>query len=244
MRSFLGGSRGNDRASGVAALRSEVDEPVGVLDHVEVVLDDDDAGASIEQSLKGLEQDTNVLEVESGGGLIEEEQGAFRIRAAHVSGQLETLRLSSRQGVHRLAEPKVAELHLGESQKRRDDLAFATEELQSLIDGEREDFLDVPVSIANVEDFLSEARPVARLAGDVDVGEELHLDLLEALARAQGATTAVHVEAERRGVVAALLRQRCAGEESPDAVEGFEIGRRIGPGVFARWETDPRERCL
>ena len=35
---LLGGALGDDAAVGVAALRAQVDDPVGALDHVQVVL--------------------------------------------------------------------------------------------------------------------------------------------------------------------------------------------------------------
>ena len=61
------------------------------------------------------------------------------------------------------------------------------------------------------------ALAVADVAGDVDVGEEVHLDLDQAVARAGLAAAALDVEAEAAGLVAARLALGQAGEPVADA---------------------------
>src|ERR1700722_4776857 len=75
-RNLLGRSLGHDLPSALAALRAQVDYPIGAADHVQVVFDDQNASAILDQSLKGAQQLGNVVEVQSGGGLIEDEQCA------------------------------------------------------------------------------------------------------------------------------------------------------------------------
>ena len=58
----------------VAALRAEVDDPVGDLDHVEVVLDHDHRVAGVDQPREHLEQPLDVGEVKPGGRLVEDVQ--------------------------------------------------------------------------------------------------------------------------------------------------------------------------
>ena len=70
---------------------------------------------------------------------------------------------------------------------------------------------------------------MADVAGDVDVGQEVHLDLEEAVALARLAPAALDVEAEAAGLVAARLRLRQAGEPVADLGEGAGVGRRVGP---------------
>ena len=77
------GSAGrDDGAAALAAIGSEVDHPVGGLDHVEIVLDDHQAAAVLDQALEGREQLRDVVEVEAGGGLVEDEQRACDARRA------------------------------------------------------------------------------------------------------------------------------------------------------------------
>src|SRR6185503_1771681 len=70
----------------------------------------------------------------------------------------------------------------------------------------------------------------------VDVGEEVHLDLDEAVALARLAPAALDVEAEAAGLVAAGLALGQAGEPVADHGEGAGVGR----GVGARGPADRR----
>ena len=54
-------SFGDEAAGGVAAFRAEVDDPVGRLDDVEVVLDDDHGLAAIDPAIEGKTWNHPVL---------------------------------------------------------------------------------------------------------------------------------------------------------------------------------------
>ena len=77
---------------------------------------------------------------------------------------------------------------------------------------------------------------MADVAGDVDVGQEVHLDLDDAVALAGLAAAALDVEGEAARLVAARLGFRQAGEPVADRREGAGIGR----GVRARRAADRR----
>ncbi len=55
---------------------SHVDDPVGGLDDVEVVLDDEEGAAAVDEFAEGGEELSYVVEVEAGGGLVEDVEGA------------------------------------------------------------------------------------------------------------------------------------------------------------------------
>src|SRR5699024_12014292 len=74
---------------------------------------------------------------------------------------------------------------------------------------------------------------LADLAGDVDVREEVHLDLDEAVAGAGLAPAAPDVEAEPAGAVAPGLGLRGGSEQVPDVVEHAGVGGGVGPGGAA-----------
>ena len=80
------------------------------------------------------------------------------------------------------------------------------------------------------------ALALAGVAGDVDVGQKVHLDLDDAVALAGLAAAALDVEGEAPGLVAARLGFRQAGEPFADRREGAGIGR----GVGARGAADRR----
>ena len=62
---------GDDLAAGVAAFGAEVDDPVGGFNHNQIVFDDDEGAASVDELLEGGEEFGYVVEVEAGGGLVE-----------------------------------------------------------------------------------------------------------------------------------------------------------------------------
>ena len=82
------------------------------------------------------------------------------------------------------------------------------------------------------EDMRPITPPATFGAGDEDVAEELHFDLLEARATAAFALALCGVEAEGARVEPALAGQFRLGEQFADIVECADINRRIGAGSF------------
>ena len=56
----------------VPAFRSEIDNVVGTLDDLEIVLDDHKRMSLVEELIKGPKQPLDIMEVQPGGGLIED----------------------------------------------------------------------------------------------------------------------------------------------------------------------------
>src|SRR5690606_33064207 len=71
------------------------------------------------------------------------------------------------------------------------------------------------------------ALAVALAATEVNVAQELHLDVLEAVPVARGTTAVAGVEAERARRVAALPRERLGREELADRLERADEARRV-----------------
>jgi hypothetical protein len=93
---------GDHLAAAGAAFRAHVDQPVGRLDDVEVVLDDHDRVAVVAQLLDDLEQQLDVVEVQAGGRLVEDVQRAAGVALGQFQRQLHALRLAARQRGGRL----------------------------------------------------------------------------------------------------------------------------------------------
>ena len=90
------------------------------------------------------------------------------------------------------------------------------EQLQRLGDRRRQHLGDVLALPRHAQRRVVEALALAHLAGDVHVGEEVHLDLAHAVALARLAAPAVHVEREARRRVAVGPRLLRAGEQLAD----------------------------
>ena len=103
------------------------------------------------------------------------------------------------------------------------------EELGRLVDGHVQDVGDRLVLVTDLQGLPVVAGAVADLAGDVDVGQEVHLDLERAVALAGLAASALDVEGETPGSVAAHLRLGHGREDLADVVPHAGVGGGIGP---------------
>src|SRR6202030_4731977 len=64
----------NDFAAFISGFRSEIDNPIGALNHFKIVLDDDDRVPAIDQSLEKLQQHRHIVEMQTGGWFVENEE--------------------------------------------------------------------------------------------------------------------------------------------------------------------------
>lgn len=229
-------------AAGVAAFRAQVDQPVGGADDVQVVFDHQQRMAGGQQLAEGAHQARHVVEVQAGGGLVEQEQAALlgnlgggdaaARRLGQVAGQLEPLRLAARQRGHGLAQPHVLQAHVGQRRQAGLHVAQSLEEFQRLADRHFQHLVDrgalAQVLDAHLQHFGAEPLAVAIGAAQVDVGQELHFDVLETGAAAGRAASVAAVEAEGAGGVAALLGQRRLGVQLADRVECADVAGRVG----------------
>ena len=71
----------DNAAAFFSALGAEIQNPVGVADHIEIVLDDDDRISEIGEPVQNIEQLAYVVEVQAGSGLVEQVKRAAACRA-------------------------------------------------------------------------------------------------------------------------------------------------------------------
>ncbi len=216
-------------AARLAALGAEVDEPVGLLDHVEVVLDHEHRVAGVDQPLEHLEQPLDVGEVEPRRRLVEDVQRPAGRDLRQLLRELDALRLAARQRRGGLAEPDVVEPDVVERLELAPDLRDLREERERLLDRHVQHLGDVLALEAHLQRLAVVARALARLARDVHVGQEVHLDLDLPVALARLAPAAADVEREPARLVAAHLRLRRQRVELADRREEVGVGRRVRP---------------
>src|SRR5713226_8574475 len=126
----FGRALGDDAAAAFAAFGAEVDDPVGLLDDVEMVLDDEHGVAEINEALQNGEQFSNVVEVQAGGGFIENVKRAAGLALGKLAGQLNALGFTAGKSGGGLAERDVAEANFDQSRKFLLNLRNVFEELQ------------------------------------------------------------------------------------------------------------------
>ena len=71
---FLGSAFGNDGAATGSSLGTEVDDVVGTLDDIHIVFHHQYRMSESEQAVEGGKKVTDVMEVKSGGGFVEDKQ--------------------------------------------------------------------------------------------------------------------------------------------------------------------------
>ncbi len=72
----FGGAFGDDAAAVGPGVGTDLENPVGGLQDIEIVLDNDHAVAAIDERLEDGEEAFDVVAMKPGGGLVEEEERA------------------------------------------------------------------------------------------------------------------------------------------------------------------------
>ncbi len=242
----------DDLAARVTAFGAQVHDPVAGADHIQVVLDDDERVARGHELAERAQQLRHVIEVQSGGRLVEEEEASLpsaivlrparehrdrlAARFGEVARELQALRLAAGERRHRLAQSQVVEAHVHERTQRARDLVVVPEGRDGLGYGELEHVGDAAPVDLHLEHFVAVARAVAVRAAQVDIRQELHLHVLESVAAARGAAAIAGVEAECARGVTARPRVRRFREQRADGIERAHVAR----GVRTRGAADGR----
>ena len=114
-RDLLRRARDHDGSAAIAALGAHIDQAVGNLDDIKVVLDHQNRVARIDQALQHVEQLANILKMKAGCGLVQNVERLARLAAMKLLGELHALRLAARKRRCRLAQAHVAQdpRHIG-----------------------------------------------------------------------------------------------------------------------------------
>src|SRR5205807_9392356 len=71
-RDLLGSALGDQAAAVFSPLGAEIDEPVGIADDIQIVLDDDDGVAQVREAMQDVQQLLHVVEMQAGRGLVKQ----------------------------------------------------------------------------------------------------------------------------------------------------------------------------
>ena len=179
------------------------------------------------------QQLADVLEVQAGGGLVEDVDRAPGRALLQLRCELHPLGLTAGERGGRLTHAHVAEADVDQGRQVAGDRRDGREELQRLLDRHVEDLGDGLALVVDLERLAVVAIPLADLAWHVHIGQEVHLDPDRAVTRACLAATALDVEREPSLLVTADLRLRGVGEELADVVEHPGVRRGVAPGGAA-----------
>ncbi len=184
--------------------------------------------ALVDEAVQHFHQLGDVVEMQARRRLVEDVERLAGGAPRQFLGELDALRLAARQRRRLLADLDIAEADLVQRHHLVADAGHGLEEVLRLLDRHVEHVGDRLALELHVERLAAVALALADLAGDVDIRQEVHLDLDDAVALAGLAAAALDVEREAAGAVAARLRLRQAREPLADRRERAGIGGRVG----------------
>ena len=135
-----------------------------------------------------------------GRRLVEDVQGPAGRSPRELGRELDALRLAAGQRRRRLPEVDIAKADVVQRLELGADVRDGREEVERFGDRHLQHVGDRLALVVDLEGFAVVALAVADLARDVHVGQELHLDLQDAVALAVLAAAALDVEAEAAGL--------------------------------------------
>ena len=167
------------------------------------MLDDDNRIAAIAQPVQDFQQVLDIMKVQAGRRLVEDIQRPARIALRQFLCELDALRLAARQSRRVLPEANVRKADIRQRLQFFRDHGHVPEELERVLDGHLEHFVNILALVANLERLPVVSLAAADVAGHVHVRQEVHLDLDDAVALAGFATSTLDVKTEAARHVAA-----------------------------------------
>ena len=126
----------HDPAAGISPFRAEIDDPIGRLDHIQVVLDDHQGISGTDELVECGEQFADIVEMQPGGRFIKNIQRVFGARAGNKGGQLDSLGFASGEGSGGLSEAQVPQPDFLEQRAVCGSAQLAGKKLDRFMDGQ------------------------------------------------------------------------------------------------------------
>ena len=117
LSNFLWSTLNDDGATTSASLGSEVDDVVGALDDIHIVLHNQNSVAAREETVEGGKEMTDVVEMQARGGVVKDEQRGLVILLGEIVCQFQALVLTARERGSGLAECDVTQSDLLEGEE-------------------------------------------------------------------------------------------------------------------------------
>ena len=109
---LVGGTLSDNLATTLATLGTDIYNPVGNANNIEVVLYDNCCITAVDKAVDNIQQLAYILEMETRGGLIEDVECATRLALGELRSELDALRLATRKRGAGLTQGQVAQANL------------------------------------------------------------------------------------------------------------------------------------
>src|SRR5208282_1549610 len=103
-RHVLRSSLRHDSPAALAAFWAKVDDPVGLLDDIQIVFDDQNRIAEVDEALQDIHKFPHIVEMKAGSGLVENVHRAPGLTLGELARQLDALRLATGKSRGRLSQ--------------------------------------------------------------------------------------------------------------------------------------------
>jgi hypothetical protein len=70
----FGGASGDEFSAFRSCFWAEIEDPVGIFDNIEMVLDDKKRGTLVDEAVEQSDEEGDIIQVKTGGGFIEDEK--------------------------------------------------------------------------------------------------------------------------------------------------------------------------
>ena len=187
------------------------------------------------QRVECVEQFLDVVEVQAGGRLVEDEQRGHSLLLTEVIGQFDALVLAARKGGGGLPQFDVAQAHIlqGFHLFHYFHLLVCCEELNSLIDSHVHYVISIDTLELHLQDVALETLAVTGFTFQHEVVHKLHLHGHRTLAFALLAAASLGVEREVSRSVAHLFGQLLSGQQFANLVPGTDVRHGVRAGGSA-----------
>ena len=183
--------------------------------------------ARVSQAQEHPQQDLHIVVMEPGRRLIQQVEHRLGRGLRELARQLDSLRLPSRQGVGRLSQANVTEPHFTEGLQQRTQLGNLSKQLRAFFRGELQDIRDALPLVGHFQGLPVVTPPRTRIAGHIDIVQEVHVDAHRAPSLTLLATPSLHVETESPGRIATQSGHRQLRKEFSNVLKGPGVGRGI-----------------
>ena len=223
----VGLARVEEFASGVPAFRSNIDEVIGVADHVEIMFDGNDGISFFHEPVENVEQFGNVGKMKARGRLVQYVERLRGRTLRQVERELDALCFSARERGRGLSEGNVSEADVDEHLEHPGDSRERGKERERFFARHGEDLGNVFPFEADFERFRIVAAALTGFAFHVHVRKEVHFHFFHAGSFADFATPALGIEREPAGSVSAFFRFERRGEHFAYVGKKARIGRNV-----------------
>lgn len=244
---FFRGAGGDELPAGCAAFGTDVENPVGFGQHVEVVFDDDDGVTAVDETVKEGDEFFYVGEVEADGGFFQKVEifrevgiGGFEkmflpdlFGLGKFGDEFQPLRFSAAEGGAGLTDFEVAQAGFLQEIQGYRHFRLIFKEGEGFIHTEFENVKNRILTVFHLQHAPAPTLAPTLFTGNVGWGQEVHFDFNRALTLAGGAASFSGIVGKIGFIKSPGLGQGQAGEKKPEMIHQANVSGHGGTGGLA-----------